>query len=350
MLDIIISLFTIFLYTALGTYVLTKNPHDRTNKIFAILMLVFIIWSVGTYNVGIAANNIPLNEAILYIKIQLSSAIIALAVLVFFALSFTKSEGIFKNPLTYLTILPSVYLLYLIWFSDVRGLPVNIFSAIPGAKEEFFLFSTIFAVAGIFLLLKYYNASKYKEHEQAKLILIGVIAAILTAIIANIVLPMFFGIYDLQLSTIGPAVMGIFFAYTVYQYGLFIRPMPELSPTSFCGASCTLCDEYLNDNCRGCRFDKDRYTNCEIYGCLREKGYSDCGDCPEIITCIKRNKKHKICYESKPKYNLKKGFTYFTKGNALGYDIFRDALSCSAFGLIASTVGNNTGQFHEKNR
>ena len=44
MLDIIISLFTIFLYTALGTYVLTKNPHDRTNKIFAILMLVFIIW------------------------------------------------------------------------------------------------------------------------------------------------------------------------------------------------------------------------------------------------------------------------------------------------------------------
>ena len=337
-LSIIISLFTIFLYTALGTYVLTKNPHERTNKIFAILMVVFIIWSIGTYNIGIEAKTASLKEVVLYIKIQLSGMILALTVLVFFALSFLKAEKILKNPFTYLIILPSIYLLYIIWFSDVSKIELDIFSMIPEAKKELFLFSMVFAVAGIYLLLRYYTRSKYREREQAKLILAGAIMAILTAITANIILPMFFNIYILQLSTIAPAVMGIFFAYAVYQYGLFIRPMPEISATSFCGADCTICPEYMNQECRGCRFDRERYENCEIFRCADEKGYKDCGDCLEIITCVKRNEKHKLCFKSKSIYELEQGHTYATDRTDSGYEIFMDAVNCGSLGLIATTT------------
>ena len=334
---IIISLFTIFLYTALGIYVLTKNPHERTNKIFALLMLIFIIWAVGTLNLALIQENASLEEVVLHMRLQLSGVILALTLFVFFALALPKTENAFKNPLTYLIIIPSLYMLYMIWTSDVSHIERTAFLTIAVAKPELFLFSTIFGVAGIYLLFRHYMTSKYRERGQAKLILTGAITAILVAVTINIILPMVFDIYLLALSTLAPAVMGIFFAYAVYQYGLFIRPMPELSVTSFCGVECTLCPEYLDDECMGCRFDKERYKNCRVYRCVVEKGYKDCGDCAEIIDCLKRNRTP--CFGYVPimkthKYRLEPGNTYFVKN---GYDPFLDAVKCGAFGLVATT-------------
>ncbi len=334
--NVIISLFTIFLYTALGTYVLTKNPHERTNKIFALLMLAFIVWSVAAYSAGLAAGSIPPGEVLLYLKIQLSGVIMALTAFVFFGLSLTKTEKNFKNPISYLVVIPSLYILYLIWTSDLSEIEPNAFSVMAGKKQEFFIFSAVFGVAGIYLLLRHYMTSKYREREQAKLILTGTIAAVLVAIAVDIILPMFFDIYFLVFSTLAPAVMGVFIAYAVYQYGFFIRPKPEISVTSFCGTDCTLCPEYLDDKCLGCRFDKERYNNCEVYRCVVEKGYADCGDCTEIITCLKRNEKHDLCFTSKSRYDLKSGRTFIVKGN--GYELFLDAVKHGAFGLIASTT------------
>jgi len=336
---ILISLFTIFLYTALGIYVLIKNPHERTNRIFALLMLAFIIWAVGTFNLALIQENTPLGEMVLHMRLQLSGVILALTLFVFFALSFTMTEKALKNPLTYLIIIPSLYLLYIIWTSDVSSIGRSAFSTLSETKPELFLYSTIFTVAGIYLLFRYYMTSKYRERGQAKFILTGTITAILIAVTINIILPMFFDIHFLALSTLAPAVMGIFIAYAVYQYGLFIRPKPELSPTSFCGVECTLCPEYQNGECLGCRFDRERYRNCDIYRCVMEKGYKDCGDCQEIIECLKR--KETPCFSccmpqmKTLKYHLEPGNTYFIKD---GYDVFLDALRCGALGLVATTT------------
>ncbi len=335
---IIISLFTIFLYTALGIYVLTKNPHERTNKIFALLMLIFIIWAAGTLNLALIQENAPLEEVVLHMRLQLSGVILALTLFVFFALALPKTKDAYKNSLAYLAIAPSIYLLYMIWNSDVSSIERSAFSTISQTKPELFLFSTIFGVTGIYLLFRHYMASKYRDKKQAKLISAGAITAILVAVIINIILPMFFDIYSLALSTLAPAVMGMFFAYAVYEYGLFIRPMPELSVTSFCGVECTLCPEYLDEECPGCRFNKERYKNCTVYRCIVEKGYKDCGDCAEIIDCLKR--KETRCFGYTPnmkalKYSLNPGSTYFVKG---GYSLFQDAVSCGAFGLVATTT------------
>lgn len=335
---IIISLFTISLYTALGIYVLTKNPHERTNKIFALLMLIFIIWAMGTLNLALIQENTSLEDGVLHMKLQLSGVIVALTLFVFFALALPKTKNAFKSPLTYLTFIPSFYLLYVTWTSDVSSIERSVFPTISETKPELFLFSTIFGVAGIYLLFRHYMTSKYRQREQAKLILTGAIIAIMVAVTINIILPMFLNVYSLALSTLAPAVMGIFFAYAVYEYGLFIRPMPELSVTSFCGVECTLCPEYLDNECMGCRFDKERYKNCNVYRCMVEKGYKDCGDCAEIIECLKR--KETPCFGYTPdmktlKYCLNLGSTYFVKD---GYALFQDAVSCGAFGLVATTT------------
>ncbi len=335
---IIISLFTISLYTALGIYVLTKNPHERTNKIFALLMLIFIIWAIGTLNLALIQENTSLEEGVLNLKLQLSGVIVAMTLFVFFALALPKIHDAFKNPLAYLTIAPSLYLLYMVWTSDISVIERSVFPTISETKPELFLFSTIFGVAGIYLLFRHYMTSKYRNREQAKLILTGAIIAIMVAVTVNIILPMFLNVYSLALSTLAPAVMGIFFAYAVYEYGLFIRPMPELSVTSFCGVECTLCPEYLDNECLGCRFDKERYKNCNVYRCMVEKGYKDCGECAEIIECLKR--KETPCFSYTPdmktlKYCLNPGNTYFVKN---GYALFQDAVSCGAFGLVATTT------------
>ncbi len=341
--SVIISLFNIFLYTALGIYVLMKNPRERTNLIFVLLMLAFIIWSVGTYNIGLVAENTPLKEVLLYTKLQLSGVILALTLFVFFALSLTTMEKVLKNPLSYFTVIPAIYLLYLIWTSDASGIEPGMFSTMKERKQEFFLISGVSGIAGVYLLLRHYMNSKYRQREQAKIILTGSISAILIAVISNIIMPMFFDAYFLQLSTLAPAVMGVFFAFAVYQYGFFIRPVPELSVTSFCGIDCTLCSQYIDHNCPGCKFNREKYSNCEIYKCLIKKQYKDCGDCPEILECLLRKEASEHCFTGKPDSSLTKpafelnpGSTYYV--NEEGYGLLLDALKCGACGFVLSTM------------
>lgn len=346
----IISLFAIFTYIALGTYILRKNPHERTNQIFVLLMLAFVMWSVGTYSIGLVAENTPLKEVLLYTKLQLSGVVLAFTVFIFFGLPVTKSERVFKNPLTYLIAVLAIYILNLIWTSDLSSVEPNIFSTMALRKQEFFLYSAMFGFAGVYLLLRHYMTSKYRQREQAKIISAGAVLAILIAIASNIILPMFSGVYLLPLSTLAPAVMGIFFAYAVYQYGLFIRPMPEISASSFCGVECTLCADYINDKCPACRLYREKYTDCEIYKCLNKKGHKDCGECPEVLACQLRKGTSERCFTltgdasmTKPRCELSPGNTYFVKE---GYDLFIGAVKCGAFGFVASAT--NPQQIKEK--
>lgn len=132
-----------------------------------------MIWAFATYNLGLVADNAPLSEIVKYIKIQLSGVILALTFLVFLALSLTR-EKVFKNPLIYVVFIPSLYVLYLIWSSEAMPAEPDILTAFAGTQKEFFLFSAIFGVAGIYLLLRHYMTSRYRQREQAKILLPGV--------------------------------------------------------------------------------------------------------------------------------------------------------------------------------
>ncbi len=332
--DTIISLFTIFIYTALGIYFLTKNPQERTNRLFALLMLVFIMWSVAAYGA-------TEGDTAIYSKVEFIGVILALTTFTSFSISLLKEKTL-KKPFMFLIFVPSIYLIDLIWTSPMEQI---IFIANAGTRKEFFLFSTVFGVAGVYLLLRYYMTGKYRQREQARLILSGAIIATIAAITANVLLPMFFNVYFSGLSTLPPAVMGIFFAYAIYQYGLSIRPMPEVSVTSFCGTECTVCPEYTEKRCAGCKLDREMYRNCDAYLCAAEKEYAGCGDCPEIITCRKRKTKQ-VCFSRKPEHELNPGQTYLTEGN--GYDMFLDAVMTGALGVVvtASHPEQLRGKYH----
>lgn len=334
MFTILVSLFSIFLYTALGTYVLTKNPHDRTNVLFSLLMVAFIIWSVGTYNIGLVTGTAGPEEIIMDMKIQYSGVVLSLTLFVFFAFSLSNTNKKVKNIFIYFLIIPSVYILYFIWISGLPG-SENVLFSVPGTRQEFFLFSAVFSVGGIYLLLRHFTASKYWEHEQAKMMLIGALVAVGTAVITDIILPLFFDIYILEFSTLAPAVMGIFFAFAIYRYGLFITPVPELSGTSFCGADCTLCSKYIDKYCAGCKFDRGKYRNCEIFDCAVEKMSSGCADCYEVTGCQKRKSNIDRCFISEPGYELKPGGTTFVDTD--GYNIFLDAVRHGSLGIVIST-------------
>jgi hypothetical protein len=337
-----LSLISVFLYAGLGAYALTKNPRERTNFIFVLLMLAFIIWSMGTYNIGIMTENAPLEEILLFMKLQLSGVIISITLFIMFALFVNKKENPLKNPLTYISLLFSIYLLSLILTIKTSTLENNIFILDPQKKLDFFLYSAVFGIAGVYVLLRHYITSKYRQQEQANIIILGSFLAILVAIVSNIILPLFFNIYLLPFSSLAPALMGIFFAYAVYKYGLNIKAMPEISITSFCGVECKLCSQYLDKKCSGCRYEDSRYRNCDVYLCIVKKGFRDCGDCKELLTCIKRKENISRCFTSKhglpeerPVYDLRPGKTYFVKED--GYEKFLNTIKSSIYGLIVST-------------
>lgn len=343
LISVIISLVSVFLYVGLGMYALTKNPRERTNFIFVILMLVFIIWSMGTYNIGIITENAPLEEILLFMKLQLSGVIISITLFVIFALSVSKKENPLKNPLTYISLIFSIYLLNMILTIDTSALENNMFLLTPQKKLDFSLYSGVFGIAGVYALLRHYITSKYRQPEQATIIIFGSFLSISIAVISNIILPLFFNIYLLPLSSLAPALMGVFFAYAVNKYGLYIKAVPEISITSFCGVECKLCLQYLDRKCPGCRFEDSKYRNCEVYRCVTKKEYRDCGECPEIFNCVKRTENIGDCFTSKPGLpdeipvsDLKPGQTYFVKDD--GYEKFLNTIKTSIYGLILSTT------------
>lgn len=334
MLNQIVFLFciTVLLYSGLGIYVLKKNPKDNSNQMFAILMLVFIIWSVVIYNINLIASVAPLTEIFSAVKIQFSGMILALTT--FVILSFSNKKTSIKSPVLLLIIVFSLYNLYIIWTTDITQMGVDVLTMISGNLQDYFLLSSVFGIAGIYLLLRYYLKSKYRQPDQAKLIVAGAIMAVMVSVTANIILPMFFNIYLLGLTTFAPVVMGLFFAYAVYEYGFCIRPVPEISPTSFCGVNCIACVEYIKGKCRGCRFEKDRYMNCDIYQCQLKKGRAGCGDCIEIIDCKKRKEIAWKCYTHYLKFALLPG-TFLVEDN--GYEILLDSMKTGTLGLVATT-------------
>jgi len=297
---------------------------------------------MGTYNIGIITENAPIEEILLFMKLQLSGVIISLTLFVIFALSVPKKINPLKNPLTYISLVFSIYLLNLTLAIDTSTLENNIFLLTPQKKLDFFLYSAVFGIAGVYVLLKHYMSSKYRQQEQANIIIIGSFLAISVAIVSNIILPLFFNIYLLALSSLAPALMGVFFAYAVYKYGLYIKAVPEISITSICGVECRLCSEYLDKKCSGCRYEDTKYRSCEVYKCVTKNEYRDCGECPEILTCMIRSKNIGGCFTSKPGLpvipvsDLIPGQTYFVKDD--GYEKFLEAIKSSIYGLILSTT------------
>jgi hypothetical protein len=55
-------------------------------------------------------------------------------------------------------------------------------------------------------------------------------------------------------------------------------------------------------NCTGCREDGVKYyqcNKCEIKNCVKTRGFSTCGDCPEMETCSSVSGVHKYVPEAK---------------------------------------------------
>jgi len=119
--------------------------------------------------------------------------------------------------------------------------------------------------------------------------------------------------------------------------------VPEISITSFCGVECKLCSQYVDKKCSGCRYEDSKYRNCDVYICVSKKGYRDCGECREILDCLKRTENTGRCFISKPGLtneipvsNLRPGQTYFVKDD--GYEKFINTIKSSIYGLIISTT------------
>jgi hypothetical protein len=72
------------------------------------------------------------------------------------------------------------------------------------------------------------------------------------------------------------------------------------------------------------------------------KEYRDCGECSDILICMKRTENIKRCFTSKtgepeiPVSDLIPGQTYFVKDE--GYEKFLDAIKSKIYGLIVSTT------------
>jgi hypothetical protein len=221
------SLVAIIVLTCLGVYVPYKNPKSSLNRIFALLMFVCAIWALGEFGGRIALEP---EGALMWIRAMYLGGAFVGPTFLHFTLAFTE-KGILQRKLTY----PIIYGLGFVFL--YLALATNLF--IEGVEPAYYGFTRLFGpafyghsayligclVTGTILLCHaYLKATEPLEKKHKLYVMLWVLVPVICGLPTSVILPAFLDIKVVELGTILTAGVGVFVAYAVLRYKLFVIP------------------------------------------------------------------------------------------------------------------------------
>ncbi|MDD3000464.1 MAG: SpoIIE family protein phosphatase [Candidatus Riflebacteria bacterium] len=212
--------------TILAVVVIAKNPKRKENRLFCVLLLLFVAWNIGEIIIfykGVNPNTI---------KIMLTPAILLTYVFCIFTAVFPEPQPdahiIKTNKNTFLFSLPALYLLILLFTDNLFASYEKIadgFSIVFG-KNEFVIKGIVIGYLLLSLLTLSKSNKKTQTHTQS-LRLKYTFAAMLLPVAAGsitIALSKFFlggqTIYGLGLFPVLGIIMSLILTYTMLRYNL----------------------------------------------------------------------------------------------------------------------------------
>lgn len=216
-IDFLIMAVSVVAMLALGLLVLIRNPRLKINQLFAFLAISTISWTIFNYLSVIFTTNDPVTRMVF-----VTGVLTALAINLFLA-SFPTDTGASKRVLVKIHIVSSFILIPVIFLpqfiSDITETEI-VTSHLYPLFVLYILYSVLLVILTLRRQGKAVNSSIHRA--QIRFVAWGVIIYAVTAVIANVILPLF--VQDWTSSRIGPIFSLVFIgmvAYTIVKHKLF---------------------------------------------------------------------------------------------------------------------------------
>jgi PAS domain S-box-containing protein len=188
--------FTVLVYLYLAVYALIKNPKALTNRIFALIMGCFIVWSTSL--IFIHNHAVSFAAAKLFLHISAPAWIGFSSFFVWFMLSFAGKKKILKKKWLYLLIfgIPLV-LLFIQWngglMDDLRREYYGwkpLYASTPW-PHFYYIYYVSFMATGLYLNAIFIRDTRSPAlKQQAKIMFVTIVITLILGSITDLILPL----------------------------------------------------------------------------------------------------------------------------------------------------------------
>ncbi len=231
-LTILLYFMSSVFYILLMVFVLRQNPNKRLNRICALAMLPFVIWSTGSI---LFVGALSKQEALLWLNIPALGWCTFPSFILLFYMEFTGHSKISRRPLfTILCFLPAVLCVYWQWsgnkiFSDVIQDSYGWTQVIANTPQLIFFtaYYVSFISISIYLAYDYWKKANIKrQKEAAKLFFITPFPTIVLGTLTDVIFPTLGITFVPPLAIVFILIWAGGFAYAILKYN-FIALTPK---------------------------------------------------------------------------------------------------------------------------
>jgi len=230
----LLSLAAAVICIMLGTYVMLRNPKHSGAKVFGLMMIFFMIFSIGEFGKRICPIDAS-NYVIFLDRMSWIGTSFIGGMFLYLALMFPRRNKILDNKITYLLLFfPSVIFLYIVWATDLLIIGTENYYWGMGTTYNdplfivFCIILELYLIMGLYLFYRSYKKTTSKiEKAQSIMMLIGAAIPIVGGTVTNVMFPVF-GLKIVPLLSLFLTFSGIFIAYAIVKYKLLIiEPVAE---------------------------------------------------------------------------------------------------------------------------
>ncbi len=236
-LSAIISIVAFVVNSALGVYVLRKNPGAAANRSFALLMGSFVLWDLSEAVLRFFSNEADEAALMFWLRLEWTGIAAIGGVLVHFVLSYPTKRVILEWKPSYVLIYaPTFLIIGLVWASDlvvhdIASGPLGYDAVVGSAYPLMAVIYTVQIFAAFVVLLISYRTSEVQIiKKRSQILLMGVAVPVVVGSVTETFLPILIDIPTrLGIGSIYTVIMGIFAAYAIMKYKLLvIEPTVEV--------------------------------------------------------------------------------------------------------------------------
>jgi len=220
--------FVFLVYSCLLVFLLWKDPKSLLNRVCAVLIACFILWSFGS--IFICNPRASKDTVRLFTNIDSLGWISFASLFLWFALIFAEKKKILKTRIIYLFIF--ILPLLLIYKQWIGVLTVDYIKQPWGWESVwsdsiwtylFFLYYLSFVVIGLYLILNFGRKTEEPiKKRQAKIIFVATLVTLVLSTLTDVILPEF-NIYTLpSLGNVTALIWAFGIVYVIARYKLMV--------------------------------------------------------------------------------------------------------------------------------
>lgn len=223
MLEFFVLLFTALVNLLLGLFVYIKNPKSSTNRLFAVLTIIFVVWSFVNY---ISVNPVFFSQLTWIRLVLFCGGLLNLTVFLTFLAFPNYSLKIHYGKQVKLALLASLIILPLTLTPLVfSGITINGESVqpIPNFGIGLFLLQTLILIGASFTsLIRKYRHSRGITRDQLRLVLLAIIGTFTLIVLSNFLLVVLFNITAfVPFGPVFTLIFSITMTYAIIKHRLF---------------------------------------------------------------------------------------------------------------------------------